>query len=188
MKLRNGFVSNSSSSSFIIGSVGDPLLLKAMEAAGESKNIPIKDVAREMLKSSDRKKYIKWLKKVPENVKFICFNSCNYDTEIMAYENYVTVLTCNNESFDWDTAFDIIETRYNVNRKYIEDTDLWEDLVRGSPYYSTNGEYKFDEFNDDLSIYLTYSLEKIAKEYGPAAYICEKGVMLYENENRICIK
>ena len=176
MKLRTGFVSNSSSSSFLIGEVRDPLLMKAMEAVDGRGDIPIREIAKQMLKASDRKDHIQWLDKIPENTKFICFQSCNYETEIMDVGGCTTILTCNNESSEWDEAFEVIETRYNVTRKYIEETDTWEDLVRGSPYYSYS-DYTFSELDETFEVNLHYSLEKIAKEYGPAVYISEKGAM-----------
>ncbi len=191
MKIRNGFVSNSSSTSFVIGCAAEPLLAKALEATKSVVSIPIKEVAREMLKASDREEYIRWFDKLPENIKYIVFQSCNYETQIMDIGTGVLILTCNNEQAEWEKAFDIIEERFSTTYRGIEETDEYDELVCDSPYYKNDGciQYLFHELGiNKYPLYTTFSFEDIAEKYGPAAFISNRGVILYEGKNRICIK
>lgn len=185
MKKRSGFVSNSSSASFIIGNVEDPLLIKALESIDQKTTPHIKEVAYQMLDKSDRKKMLKWLDSIPDDVKYIAFNSINYETEIFEIPSCILVLTCNNEWFSWENAFEMIKSSYGSSYQGIEETDLYEQLVMDSEYLDSR-DYKFNELSEEA--YLTLSMEKISKDLGPAAYIGKKGVILYEDEKRICIK
>jgi len=184
MKIRAGFVSNSSSTSFVIGSIQEPLFYKAMEAIDEN-NIPsIKEVAREMLVASGRRIMVKWLDKIPDNVKMISFNSCNYETQILSDDYRVIIFTCNNEQIEWLEAFKILENKYNVGYKYFNEDD---DEINKKFYYEYKEIY-FKELNEKYPICTKFSFEKIAENLGPSAYINKNGVILYENKNRICIK
>lgn len=189
MKTRNGFVSNSSSSSFIIGEFMEPLLAKAYEAVSGKASLPIKEVAIQMLRASDRESHIKWLAKLPDNIQYIVFNSCNYESEIMDMGHGVLVLTCNNEYDSWETALTTIERTYDMGYKYIEDSDIYEELVYKNPLYDySSGGIIFKELDEECPIYTHFDFVAVAKEKGPAAYISEQGVILYEGEKRICIK
>ena len=93
MKIRTGFVSNSSSSSFVL-QVGGPFKTTL-------------DVARHMIPqrefNDDRKlveKTYKLEEKLhPDQVNAVCFNSCNYDTFIVKMNDKFLISTCNNH--DW---------------------------------------------------------------------------------------
>ena len=93
MKIRSGFVSNSSSSSFII------------EKNDEYKNI--NELARYMVGRvgyNDNKQPIYDLldNSTKDPNTNIMFYSCNYDTYIYDYGKYMLVNTCNNEDWDLD--------------------------------------------------------------------------------------
>lgn len=91
MKIRNGFVSNSSSSSFIIKKDND------------IKNVF--DLARIMIPKVEYKPQIKEVLERLNTGKdpntSVRFYSCNYDTYIKNYGNYLLVKTCNNEDDNW---------------------------------------------------------------------------------------
>jgi hypothetical protein len=90
MKYRNGFVSNSSSSSFILQSSKSVLDYAMMM-------VP----CREWETDADLIHHLKSLKKVKEYIRNtpIAFNSCNYWTYIVKLGKYVYIDTCNNH--DW---------------------------------------------------------------------------------------
>ncbi len=127
MKIRNGFVSNSSSASFLIktGS-SDPLLRLALEVTGKSyKAITVYEVACEMLIASGRNKTLHDLKKLKGNYDYICFPSINEDTQIFyTDEGNIIVKTCNNESFAWRDAMEKIQK--HVDAEIVESGESWE--------------------------------------------------------------
>ncbi len=93
MKIRQGFVSNSSSSSFIL-------------STDDYKSVF--DVAKKMIpcrewEDSDKKLILKIeeaeIRGVDPNTS-ICFNSCNYETYIVKYKDFFLVSTCNNHNWD----------------------------------------------------------------------------------------
>ncbi|MCK9428944.1 MAG: hypothetical protein M0R17_02900 [Candidatus Omnitrophica bacterium] len=137
MKIRSGFVSNSSSSSFIIKDYTDTIQLT-------------RDMLTGMITSrlSDDRQYIQYkkdqLKKfnnlVKSNKDFITnsipitFPSCNYDTYIWVENNNIFIDTCNNE--DWTTKSEL--NKYNFI--YTDDLDLNENIG-------------FWNFNNDIIVY-----------------------------------
>jgi hypothetical protein len=103
MKIRKGYVSNSSSSSFIID---------------ESHYDSIFDVAEDMINErkwgEQDKKDIKKLRKLKiDSNTPISFCTCNYDTYIMRKYGCYLITTCNNHDFD-----DIFYGKSANNEKY----------------------------------------------------------------------
>jgi len=99
MKIRNGFVSNSSSSSFLINIVDN------YNSIGE--------LAKEMILQrdyDDDQELIEIIDNAIKDQKYsgndsIYFNSCNYNTFIIKLdEEYVFIETCNNVQWDLDVC------------------------------------------------------------------------------------
>jgi hypothetical protein len=115
VKIRSGFVSNSSSASFMIKTgPSDPLLRLAMEVTGQKqKAVTVYEVACEMLRASSRNRTLHELKKVKGNYDYIEFPSINEETCIYYDDedpSTILITTFNNESQSWDSAMDIIRT------------------------------------------------------------------------------
>lgn len=94
MKIRYGFVSNSSSSSFIISKVGYPTVFSlalAMLAIRNSEGWTVKH-------KEERKIKLAIARNLTHNVP-VTFQTCNYDTYIMPKDNSYMVSTCNNHSW-----------------------------------------------------------------------------------------
>lgn len=150
--------------------------------------IPIKAVAREMLIASDRKPLVHYLTRIPNDVKMIVFSSCNYETEIMQLDSGNTlILTCNNEQSSWDIALARIKDIYGQNSYYIEYSEIYNELVYNHPYCE-DYEERFYDLDEEFTKYFTFNIPEFAKNIGPVTYIGSNGVILYENEKRICIK
>lgn len=114
MKIRQGFVSNSSSASFIIKTGPSDLLLNlAMEVTGRKKEfLSVYDIACIMLKSCGRRKTLNKLIRAKDDYDYISFPSVNEDTEIYRVEEYPNVVyisTCNNEYMSWEQAMQRIK-------------------------------------------------------------------------------
>lgn len=109
MKIRSGFVSNSSSSSFICSkqdySTVYDLALVMLEIRNKDDNFWDKHNEVEVLKELKESK--------SENIP-IAFQTCNYETYIFPTENYYFVSTCNNHPFEEDVKY----------VKYTEDEDV----------------------------------------------------------------
>lgn len=93
MKIRNGFVSNSSSSSFVI-------------EQGEKGFNTVYDVAKYMISKvydQKSKEVIDRLEKYKDTNNGVSFYSCNSDTYIVKHKDLFLVETCNNEEWDlWE--------------------------------------------------------------------------------------
>ena len=127
MKIRNGFVSNSSSSSFVIGGAGDQLLEKAKKALGE-KTLTVKDVALIFLEEviEEEKEELagdeedlqrrfsqrRELKKASDDVKYVTFDSFNEDTHVFYYDDNIVVMTTRN--LDLSGAVEKIEETHQI--------------------------------------------------------------------------
>lgn len=119
MKIRNGFVSNSSSSSFIIRkSEMFPDTITIAENMIKDLIKDYNDYGHEYYCERDIIQNIKYLKDKYPNVP-IMFNSTNYDTYIMDIgEGYFYIDTCNNtnwyiKSFSEYKLPEILEKKYN---------------------------------------------------------------------------
>ena len=104
MKIRNGFVSNSSSSSFVISTDRFPTVrsLAKYMIKKKIKEEDYNDYDNNTWKEDSHnwdKKYLKRLNNIDENAP-VSFPSCNYDTYIRKIGDCYLVATCNNT--DWN--------------------------------------------------------------------------------------
>lgn len=140
MKIRNGFVSNSSSSSFII------------ECAGETKTV--RDVATLMINVlidnivdgkwgewkedlEQKKQWIKDLETIDENHS-VHFPSCNYDTWIKKVGDRILVSTCNNEHWDLPNLSNITESVTNELKSVMTEDEYEEFMDYSYEFYLDN--------------------------------------------------
>lgn len=151
MKIRSGFVSNSSSSSFIISDKDFPTvrdLAKYMLKKKIQESKDYDDDYKEESIDSDRKLILK-LKKLDEN-QSVSFPSCNYDTYIKKIGDQYFVATCNNTDWDlrsYSTKLSDIarESLNNLLQSYSDDSDEYDNISR-----LLDGEYhEFDEIDND---------------------------------------
>ena len=143
MKLRNGFVSNSSSSSFLVpGNMKDVaskmLALADADCIAWQQEIP--EIARKF------KRYRANLRKYPKYamvVDGITFPSTNYDTYIIATQfSRCAVRTCNNipwESLHYTTTDDMVDDLINLLVTKCIYYDLNTGLVLRYPVFKTIG-------------------------------------------------
>jgi len=149
MKIRNGFVSNSSSSSFIIRggeeSVGD--------IATSMLNIVIEDFTDWNDKPTKRNIYNTWKKNLKAALKRpdvksgkigIVMPSCNYDTYIIQKDDTIYISTANNHT--WDINATDIEyddgKDYESLRNVIEDSFFFD--IRNKIIHS-HERYEYDD-------------------------------------------
>jgi hypothetical protein len=106
MKIRNGFVSNSSSSSFILEKskkYPDAYSL-ASKMVYYREYEDDEKLAQKTIVAVRKRKLSKLNgEEVQFNCENVSFSSCNYDTYIVDYEDYLIVETCNNH--DWDDFY-----------------------------------------------------------------------------------
>jgi len=150
MKRRDGFVSNSSSSSFILGSHKTVLQYAIdMVPYREWENIDCELI--EQLRSLQDDPT--WNDNAP-----IMFNSCNYDTLIARLGDHVYISTCNNHQFY--NAFDH-EDIVNVNPETAEK----ELGIIMNPGEATDYAYDlYDLYLDSYSFYFTHVSEEFINE------------------------
>ena len=133
MKIRVGFVSNSSSSSFMISR-------KSYKTT--------KDVALAMIPAREwdgDEELIKTIEKLGDFDKPIAFKSCNYDTYISGDKDRFYVFTCNNHSF-----YDVLEgyTYWPEGEEYeIEDRIKTSNLYYWPEYDVESRPIGYDELN-----------------------------------------
>lgn len=105
MKIRKGFVSNSSSSSFIVDSQYHETTFDLAKEMLEIRNEDYQEY------EADRKQYTPEIDNINKAIQdgrdpnqAISFNSCNYRTYIKKIGNYYLVMTSNNHPFENDVA------------------------------------------------------------------------------------
>ena len=159
MKIRNGFVSNSSSSSFIISDknfasvrqltvyminkqiqeyadeIGDVLLLKEPNSPKEISwnERTQKEISWSEKAIESRKEFIKRLENIDEDHP-ISFPSCNYDTYIRKIGDCFLVATCNNTEWDlYDYSSKITDsakdTLKELLKNYSEQSDDYRTIL-----------------------------------------------------------
>lgn len=153
MKIRNGFVSNSSSSSFII-STKDFENVRSLATYMINKKIEEYEEYRDNGEDVDNfdKTLIERLQNIDENQN-VSFPSCNYDTYIRKVGNYYLVATCNNTDWDLDEYntrinSDIKEELLKIRDTYTKGSDDYEvidDLIENGDRY-----YEFSSFGRDF--------------------------------------
>jgi hypothetical protein len=144
MKIRNGFVSNSSSSSFMIqgGDIAETSMSMLRTIIADFKGFDPK-------KERDTKRYKIWManlktalknKDVKDGKIGITMPSCNYETYLILCQGYLYITTCNNHHWDID------------DRNY-EDSDNHEKiygLVRNCYFYNVRNKmiHSYEKYED----------------------------------------
>ena len=131
MKTRQGFVSNSSSSSFILS---------------KDSYDSVFDLAKEMIPARDWESDNDLIKKIEEaeirgmdpNTS-ISFNSCNYETYIVKYKDYYLISTCNNHCWQ-----DHINDGLNHFPKELRSLVDWGE----DPQYGSSDGSAFEQLED----------------------------------------
>ncbi len=192
MKIRSGFVSNSSSSSFIISnekfktvrSLATYMIKQKIKETSRYDDVPNDDIAEYI---NYDKKYIKNLQKIDKNDS-VSFPSCNYDTYIRKVGDCYLVATCNNT--DWnlyehntnltEIAKEVLKELKNSYPKGSEDRKEIKDILEGDhdefssfgrDYYDLNKEivgvetYDYCENHgvDDRYNYRLWNTQKYGK-------------------------
>ena len=174
MKIRNGFISNSSSSSFLIGERGDNLLRLAKKTLFETASeavvpVSVNQVAINFLEASGRKKTLKEFLKCSKGVEYdyVTFRSINHPTEIFymnilgeKYDRNIFISTCNNEGQYWGNGLDKISKDNNVPVEYLGEDGFYEELEMKF-YNSTNKLFESVYSGDGLYTRLNYQEIKL---------------------------
>jgi len=194
MKIRNGFVSNSSSSSFIIRldeNFPDTLsIAKSMLNNKYDEYSDYDDIDDDWWKPSKKRAFrnLKKLRKEDDPYIPIYFKSCNYDTYIIPLtNNYVLVETCNNTIWDIEESINSIKNiPTEVMEKYPNSEWEWGEL-----YIVTD---KVDEYGENISVIYDhpfYLIENGIELINTSKYkTCDKcyGEIWVFNDFEVCVK
>ena len=194
MKIRNGFVSNSSSSSFIISNENfssvRELAIYMIKKKIEDENYDYdEDDALKDIEENYNYKYIKALNNIDENAP-VSFPSCNYDTHIKKVGNVYLVNTCNNT--DWD-LYEYTTTLDEFSK---------DELIKMKKKYTSSSEesrqidaildrdYEFGSFDID---YYSLDTEVVGVETYDRCNVCDsknENSYLWETKKygKICLK
>ena len=199
MKIRTGFVSNSSSSNFIV--------------SGNDYKTTF-DLAIDMLKIRDRdseltpEEMIKWKKEIKQ-INYakdhgrdpnssISFPSCNYDTYIKKVCGHYIVTTCNNHPFKQELKGTILPTKkvmeWLKEKDYIREDDSphlpFTEMI-DSWKFQCNEIFWFPKYDLEMSNFDHFAEENKTKKgniewfCGKDSHFCDKGVLASTGET-IC--
>ena len=169
MKTRSGFVSNSSSCSFIIGEADDSLLNLAKKTLyDEIKQtiipVTVNQVAEKLLEESGRPKTLKNFIRSSKGVEYdyVVFRSINQPTEIFymsvlgeKYNKNIFISTCNNEIQYWYKALDKMSDEHGIKYKCLDEDGFYEKIEK--EYYSiSNRTFNISDIDDRIYSKLNY--------------------------------
>lgn len=199
MKIRNGFVSNSSSSSFVI-SVDDFPSVRSLATYMINKKIQEDLYTAEDYKyygesADDIKEYIEYDKKLIKRLKNVdenspvSFPSCNYDTYIKRIGDYYLVSTCNNT--DWDLHEYDVAMSDELRNELVKLCEYYENIGRNEIVSEINNvleyHYDFSHFDNDY-----YALDKevigVEGSYNERCSKCDNYLWNTKKYGLICLK
>ena len=150
MKIRNGFVSNSSSSSFIISD-------KKFPTVRSLATYMIKQKIKESRFNREEDEYINYDKEYMNNLHNVdenypvSFPSCNYDTYIRKVGDCYLVATCNNT--DWNLY------SYNTSKLTEKAKDVLKELKKNYPKGSDDRREIKDILNGEISEFYSFGAD-----------------------------
>ncbi len=183
MKIRNGFVSNSSSSSFVIMAEGETATVRDVA------RIMVNDIIREIKVDrypdwkddiQSKKKWIKDLENIDENTS-IHFPSCNYDTWIKKVGDRILVSTCDNTPWD-------IPNQARMSEKTLEEL---KHVMSGDDIDAFSDCYNYDfylesHFKDFYSLIFGIVGRETIHSYGGPNYSYEDNLCKKIRDGRKC--
>lgn len=143
MKIRQGFVSNSSSSSFVV--TDERYQTTASTAGAMLRRVVVEDQEYGEIHDEHQKAIwaarnqrlenaLQWCDEHPDYDNPISFPwSCNYETYIQRINNRIEVGTCNNHNWSIDIETDYLDDEYYDKSGYFLDLDSMQ--MVGCSYY-----------------------------------------------------